>query len=388
MVRLFSFMMSLGLASAGPLLIPRQETTRKLIVGAPGQILAYDFDGTTFNNTANITEPGASASWMIFKEPMFLYAVNENANNTRMFYLDPLTSTIASEPASNVNGSSGVVSLAFNKNQTVMVGTSYSEGQVDIWDVALDGSLKLLKQVVLEGPVGPNNASQGVHRAHQAILDPTGKFFAINDLGGDAIHFLDAETFEITSRVQVEPSGAGPRHGGFIGGNATTLPTHYVVVCELKNLVLLYQVEQAPNGTIAMSLNQTLSTFGEAFPPANATSAAAGELIVASNQKDIYVSNRLTGNDTDNISHFVFENGAVTFADQVSSGGQQPRMFSLSKDESILFSSNQNGGSGLLAFKRCEKTGTLTGTPAASVANTDINPLPGFGPQFVIELPQ
>lgn len=380
-------MMSLGLASAGPLLIPRQETPRKLIVGAPGQILAFDFDGTKFNNTANISEPGAAASWMIYKEPLFLYAVNENANNTRMFYMDPLSSTLVSKPVSNVNGSSGVVSLAFNKNETILVGTSYSEGQVDIWDTsAPDGSLKLLKQIVLQGPVGPNNASQGVHRAHQAILDPSGQFFAINDLGGDSIHILNAETLEFTSRVQVEPSGAGPRHGGFIGGNATTLPTHYVVVCELKNLVLLYQVEKAANGTIALTLTQTLSSYGEAYPPANATSAAAGELVVASNQKDIYVSNRLSGNATDSIAHFVFGNGSIKFADQVSSGGLLPRMFSLSKDEKILFSSNQNGDNGLLAFARCTETGTLSETPVAVMTNAEINPLPGFGPQFVLEV--
>lgn len=41
-------------------------------------------------------------------------------------------------------GSSGVVSLAFNKDQTVLVGAAYGEGQVDVWNVsASDGNLEV-----------------------------------------------------------------------------------------------------------------------------------------------------------------------------------------------------------------------------------------------------
>lgn len=33
-------------------------------------------------------------------------------------------------------GSSGVVSLAFNKDQTVLVGAGYGEGRIDVWNVS------------------------------------------------------------------------------------------------------------------------------------------------------------------------------------------------------------------------------------------------------------
>ncbi|KAI0127307.1 Lactonase, 7-bladed beta-propeller-domain-containing protein [Xylariales sp. AK1849] len=349
--------------------------------------MAFDFDGTTFKNTANVSEPGTSASWMIFKAPNLLYAVDENSNSTRLYNFDPDTSKISPEPVSVGEGSAGVVSLAFNQDQTRLLGASYSQGQVDVWDISAEnGSLKLLKQVVLEGPTGPNTASQGVHRAHQAVLDPTGSFFAIADLGVDAVHFIDAKNFEITSTVNVEPAGAGPRHGAFIGGSADTLPTHYVVACEMKNILVLFEVAETDDGKIAMTNAQTLSTYGDAFPPANETSAAAGELLVASNQKDIYVSNRLTGNDTDSISHFVFEDGKMAFVDQISSGGLLPRMMSLSADESLLFCANQNGTNGFVALKRCDPSGSLTDTPEAVLINSEINYQPTFGPQFVMEI--
>ena len=59
--------------------------TKKLLIGAPGQILAADFDGTSFDIVANVSEAGTGPSWMLFKEPDILYVVNENSNNTRLF---------------------------------------------------------------------------------------------------------------------------------------------------------------------------------------------------------------------------------------------------------------------------------------------------------------
>jgi 6-phosphogluconolactonase (cycloisomerase 2 family) len=382
------FLVQLGVASAAAMLTPRQNSTsltRKLIVGGPGQILAYDYDGQTFTNTANSSAAGTAPSWMIFKQPNRLYAVDENSNSTRLFNLSPLNNSLSAQPVSVVNGSSGVVSLEFNKNKTHLVGTSYSEGQVDVWDVSSpDGSLKLVKQIPLPGPTGPAEI-QSVHRAHQAVLDPTGRFFAIADLGGDAIHFIDSASWEINNTIQVEPAGSGPRHGAFIGGDCMTLPSHYVVACELKSLITLFEVEVTGQGQLNLTNPQTLSTFGDAFPPQNTTSAAAGELIAASNERDIYVTNRNTGNETDSISHFVLQDGKLVFADQISSGGVGPRQLSFSKDQSIIFGTNQAGDAGLVAFQRSTEDGTLT--LVSSLPNSNFSSSAGSGPQFVQEIP-
>lgn len=358
-------------------------STRKLIVGAPGQILGYDYNGTAFTNTANSSAAGTAPSWMLFKEPNLLYAVDENSNATRLFDYTPSNNSLSSEPVSVGNGSAGVVSLSFNKDKTILLGGSYSDGQVDVWNVSSpDGSLQLMKQIPLVGTLGPDQTS---HRAHQVVMDPTGQFFAVPDLGGDAIHIINASSWEISNVVYVE-AGAGPRHGAYIGGNSSTAATHYVVVCELKNLIILWEVDMT-GGNLNLTNPQTLSTFGDDFPPQNATSAAAGELIAASNNKDIYVTNRLTGNGnfTDNISHFVLENGKLSFADQVSTDGINPRQLSFSMDESIIFGVNQGGNTGLYAFKRCSKQGTLT--LASSVGNTEAAIAGTLGPQFVQEIP-
>ncbi|KAH8653720.1 Lactonase, 7-bladed beta-propeller-domain-containing protein [Xylariales sp. PMI_506] len=399
MIKSLRLLLTLGLASADQAVVrsSETETARQLIVGAPGQVLTYEFNGTGFANVGNISEPGRAASWMALNAATnVLYAVDENSNATRAFTYDPTTNEVSAEPFSLVNGSSGVVYLEFDQSRTHMLGASYSEGQVDVWDLsAADGSLDLVKQLVLEGPVGPNQASQGVHRAHQALLDPSGQFFAINDLGGDAIHFVSASTFEITNRVQVEPAGAGPRHGAFIidpasnpDGSSTATPTHYVVACELMNLIILYELSvDATSGSVLLTNPQTLSTYGPGSPPANASTAAAGELILASNQRDIYVSNRNSGNATDSVAHFVFSEGAIAFVDQAPSGGISPRMMSFSADETLVFVANQEGADGIVVLERCADSGELSTTPLAVLPNADINTQTGgWGPEFVLEV--
>lgn len=62
------------------------DAKKILIGGGPtGMVGAADFDGTSFEIVANETIAGTSASWMLFKEPNLLYAVDENSNTTRLF---------------------------------------------------------------------------------------------------------------------------------------------------------------------------------------------------------------------------------------------------------------------------------------------------------------
>ncbi|KAK8113170.1 isomerase YbhE [Apiospora sp. TS-2023a] len=401
MVRLTSMLLNLGLALAAPSLIARQDqgaVNKKLIVGAAGQILSFQFDGKTFKPISQVKEEGKAASWMVFKQPNHLYAVDENSATLRLFNYDPATGKVSDKPVSEQTGSPGVVSLEFNKDKTRLLGGSYSNGTVDVWDVSAgDGAMKFIKNTTLTGEL--LNPKHTTHRAHQIVPEITGRYFAVNDLGGDAIHILDSKKdFNVTSVTKVEPVGCGPRHGGFLSTNPgapnpAILPTHYVVLCETMNLVQLFSIEKKADETLALTHVQTMSSYGT-IPPANATSAAAGELTVARNSKDIYVTNRLSGNATDNVAFFTFTtaNGkaSLTFMNQVSSGGISPRMMSLSrdKDQSIMFVANPMGENGIVALQRSENCGKLTGKPMATIVNTTISKeVGGFGPQFVLEIP-
>jgi 6-phosphogluconolactonase (cycloisomerase 2 family) len=315
-----------------------------------------------------------------------MYAVNENGNNLNQFTLDA-SSRSKLTYVTSVTGSSGVVFLEFNKDQTRMVGAAYGSEMIDVWDVSATDAPKLLKQIQVEGSLGPG---QTAHHPHQALLDPSGRFMVLPDLGGDQLLVLDTkdDKYEITSTVSLF-SGAGPRHGGFIQADDKVF---YTVACELSNKVLLYQLGYS-DSELAFTELSTQSTYGTHFPPVNASSAAAGELVVASNNKDVYISNRLSGNDTDSIAHFVFdaEKTSLSFANTVSSFGILPRDMSLSLDEELLFVANQGGDNGLVALHRCPVTGTLSAEPVATMLNSELI-APGLegqanvGPQFIQEI--
>ncbi|KAI1770445.1 putative isomerase YbhE [Hypoxylon cercidicola] len=377
-------LLTLGTAVAMPPKTRQSATMHKLVIGTPFQILTGVFDGSKFSITGNHTEAGSAPSWLLYKSPNLLYAVNENANDTSLFTLDCGTGNPTFTSAAN--GSSGVVFLEFNSDKTRMVGAAYGSGMIDVWDVsAADGSLKLLKNIVVPGEPNP---AQGAHHPHQALLDPTGRFFVIPDLGGDSILVLDSkdDAYEITNTVTL-PVGTGPRHGGFL----TSGDIHYYTLAsELSNELFLFELKYEDDKLDFAEL-QKQSTYGPGFPPANASSAAAGELIVASNNRDVYVSNRLSGNETDSIAHFKFSDAKLDFADTVSSGGTLPRMFSLSTDETLAFVANQAGDAGLAAFKRSEDSGELSPTPIAmlpqeSLVAPALAATPSMGPQFVLEI--
>ena len=163
-----------------------------------------------------------------------------------------------------------------------MLGASYGQGTVDVWDTSsADGRFYLLDQITLEGPVGPVvTRGQGQHRAHSTALEPSGRFFVVNDLGGDSLHILSAEDRKVhfQSRVQVQPVGCGPRHGAFLSlGHSSSssrssrkqvheedaplagMATHYVVACELSSQLLLFEVSTYTaviGGRAELAMNQ------------------------------------------------------------------------------------------------------------------------------------
>ncbi|KAI0103806.1 Lactonase, 7-bladed beta-propeller-domain-containing protein [Nemania sp. FL0031] len=374
-----------GMAAAAPHIMARDSKTYNLFVGGPGQVMIGEFDGSNFKVTGKYEEAGAAPSWMTYKHSTgALYVNNENGVDLNVFDPKPAVPTVTG----SVNGSSGVVFFQFNKDQTRMIGAGYGAGTVDAWDTSATGAPKLLKTVSITGPLGPGQTG---HHPHQAILDPSGRFMVIPDLGGDQLLVLDIEkdAFAIKNTVALSP-GFGPRHGSFISGGGKL---YFVVACELSNIVVLYEADYTDEQGIAFKWISEQSTYGTGKPK-NATSAAAGAVLVAGNQMDVYISNRVSGDDTDSIAHFVFSAAGntttLTFKESISTAGQNPRSmaFSATKDQEVLFVANQAGKNGLAAFSRDGATGKLSADPIGTLAYEQLiakgmETTPGAGPQFV-----
>lgn len=371
-------------ATASALTIPENNmasraTQAKILLTNPGNIYIANFDGAKFD-IALKKQVSGNPTWMALAKPNLLYAVDENSATTRLLRLDLAGNKI--DEVTSVQGSSGVVHLEFTKDKSRMLGAAYGSSAIDVFDTS-NGGLKYVKSVKSNDKVGPVTGRQDKPHPHQSVLDPSGRFFAVNDLGTDKILIIDSQnSFNIVNRVPVLPAGCGPRHGAFFPAGAATA-THYMVVCEIKNVVVLYSLTYGGAKGIEFTAQQTISTFkSQADMPA---SAAAGELVLAPDNKNVYVSNRLTGQDTDNIAHYrVTGQGSsvkLEFVGLTSTGGRLPRMFSLSTDGANLLVGNQAGKLGVVALKR-NADGTLNATPVASI---DMSQFPGdtAGPAYV-----
>jgi 6-phosphogluconolactonase (cycloisomerase 2 family) len=393
-MRIATVLLSLaaGLACAGPTALSRRQAApKKLVVSSPGQVTSCHFDGTKFEAAGTPAKAeGMHFSWLVFKEPNHLYGANENNNEVRHWTVGA-DGTVTQE-GTDQTGSTGVVHTAWNKDQTVLVGTAYgSNGTIDVWDVAQDGSLKLRKSVpvpALEKP-GPNAARQEAPHCHQAVLEPAGGFFAINDLGSDMIHVLSTTDYSLVNHVATEP-GCGPRHGGFVGRPGQQA-THYLVACELSNKVLVYALtHDAAGGNLQLSQTQSLSTFAAGTAPA--AGAAAGELVVSDDLASVYVTNRLTGAPADSVAHFSLgECGTLAFVAEASSLGRSPRMASLSRDQTVLFSTNVGKGDGdnvnrLVARSRGADGALGDALAVEKLTEAELAATDFLGPSFVQEI--
>lgn len=138
-MRIFHLFAPLAAAAS----LPRQAPApTKLLIGARDQILVADFDGIEFTIVANATEEGTNPSWLAFRDPNLLYAVDELNAVTNLFEVtlpsppyhlrnksadasqfDPASNTLTKVQAAE-GGSSGVVHLEFNLDKTRLVGSS------------------------------------------------------------------------------------------------------------------------------------------------------------------------------------------------------------------------------------------------------------------------
>ncbi|EXK78658.1 hypothetical protein FOQG_16662 [Fusarium oxysporum f. sp. raphani 54005] len=338
-------------------------TPTNMLVGFPKHIAVADkMQGFPFSIDKEVT---GVPSWMALNYPNLLYAVDESSNALTLFEINLVSDEITAK--SSKEGSSGVVHLEFNADNTRLIGCAYGNGTIDIWNTT-NGGLGLIKTVPSPGQPGLDKERQASPHPHQANLDPTGRFFVINDL---------------VNIIHISPQGCGPRHGVFYPQGAFRA-THYILVCEISNKVLVYTVSYREN-YLDFTQIQSTSTFGPGLPPANSSSAAAGAIVLAADNRHLYVSNRQTGNSTDSVSHFQINHSNSTFLSlqfvgSASTYGISPRMMSFSHEDRYLLIANQAGGFGLVALER-RLDGTLEAENPISVLGG-----PDFTPQFIQQI--
>lgn len=359
----------------------------RVVYANSGHIYLASYDGNQFTTTVNSSFKNTDPSWLAFVGPNSLYAVNDIASNTFLYNIDVNGNTI--KQVTNKQGSNGVVHLEVNKAKTRMLGAGYGAGTIDVWNIE-NGGLTLLKTIQSTGPLGPDPDRQDAPHPHQSVNDPTGRYFLVNDLGTDSILVIDSQNdaFNIVNRLAVTPAGSGPRHGVFYPFGAAQA-TYYFLLCEMGNVLIAYRLTYTDSGTgIEFETTQVLNTFGpNSVKPAG---AGAGELVLSPDSKDLYLSNRLTGQATDNIAHVkIIDQGGnvlkLLWVNSVSSGGTGPRMFSISNDGSSLLVTNQDGALGVTAISRSTSDGSIAAGFHGTISSGAFGQS-GQGPQYIKQI--
>lgn len=343
---------------------------------------------STSGPTANIQQLAVNAgcapqaSWLTLDKPNgILYCLDEsfgNPNGSLSSYKTSANGTLTQlkrveTPAGPVYATiygEGGKGLAVAEYQ----GASFSSYLKD------PNSLATVEQVTWTLPhPGANATRQDTPHPHEVILDPTGAFFLVPDLGSDLVRiFLINQTSLEWTPVDplVTPPGSGPRHASFVIGDKNQ--TYLYLTSELANTVTGYEVTYNANKTLSFKQVFEAPSHGPGtVVPAAATVA---EVVTSPDHRFIIVTTRsdaafnITNFDPKNTTQLVSDsittfsvdrtNGNLTLVQLYPSGGQIPRQFFINKAGTLLGVGQQ--GSGRAVFiNRDVASGKLTGFAGA-----------------------
>jgi 6-phosphogluconolactonase len=212
--------------------------------------------------------------------------------------------------------------LAFDRSRRHLFVANYSSGSFAIRAINPDGSLgdETAQRTFHGSSVDPDRQTRSY--AHSSVLDPSGKFVLVCDLGADKVWILAYR--EATGELVGEPAfaaihpGDGPRHMAF-HPNGRWL----YVDGEMGNSVTRFDWDAATGSATFGSRTSTV-------PAGFSGSSTAAELLLSDDGRHLYVTNR--GDDSIVTMNIDATTGDPQPADFVPSNGAVPRNFEFSPD--------------------------------------------------------
>lgn len=198
---------------------------------------------------------------------------------------------------------------------------------------------------------------------HQVILDPTGDFILVPDLGADQVRVYAIN--QHSGHLNVCPSlnytaGSGPRHGLFWKSNRSdsrNAPvTMLYTVSELSGHFNAFVVSYLSSGCLAFKETQSFVPYPGGQLPA---AGAPAELRMAGDS--LYASIRFDQGfaPNDSMSTMVrSSNGTVSFSQITSAYGTIPRTFVINKKGTLVAIGDQ-ASSNVAIVKRDPRSGAL-----------------------------
>jgi 6-phosphogluconolactonase len=234
-------------------------------------------------------------------------------------------------------GGSGTTNLWLDMSATTLLAANFGGGSVSSITVNSDGSLGSLVSTIKETGSGPNRRQASAH-AHSAVVDPSGRYVLVPDLGADRvfIYRFDAATHALQAddrtgpRPFVVPPGCGPRHIAF--GPDGTLA---YLLTELSAEVMVLRWDAA---NARLTLVQSLPVSNAAFQGVK----SGAEIAISQDGRFVYVENR--GENELVVYRVSPESGMLSLFQRTSSGGDKPWGFAIHPSGKWLLVANQRSG--------------------------------------------
>ncbi|MDP4268583.1 MAG: lactonase family protein [Bacteroidota bacterium] len=338
------------------LAVQAQNKHYRLLVGTytnPGKsegIYLYDLAPESKTCTQKFVAKGVENPSFVAltRDHKFLYSVNQNQTNATIsaFSFDEKNGTITFINKVDARGE-GPCYITVTDHHVITA--NYTSGSLCVFGRKADGSLTEAQQVIQHTGSSINKDRQSSPHVHQTIFSPDGKYLAVNDLGTDKVTIY-SYNMNGTSRTLVPhdslkvKAGSGPRHVTFSKDGKRVY-----LIQELDGTLSVMQMNEGK-----LKLIQETSVVKKS----NIETGAA-DIHLSPDGKFLYATNRGTANDISCFS--VDKNGTLTYKNQVSTGGDGPRNFTISPDGKYVLVGNQKTDN-IVIFKRNAITGQLTTT--------------------------
>lgn len=249
--------------------------------------------------------------------------------------------------------------LTTSRDGKFVLVANYVGGNAAVLPVGRDGALGEAVDLEQHSGSGPNKERQESAHAHSIILDGTGRYAFVNDLGIDRvmIYKFDGSNGKLSpnsdqAHYQTRP-GAGPRHFKFHPSGK-----YAFVINELDMTISSLAYDPAKG---ALREVHTVSTVPNGYTGEN----TCADLHVHPTGKFVYGSNR--GHDSIAAFRFDAAAGRLELIEHAPSGGKIPRNFAIDPAGKFLLVANQRSDS-IVTFSIDRESGRLRPTgQAASV---------------------
>ncbi|KAJ5976925.1 hypothetical protein N7501_000267 [Penicillium viridicatum] len=361
-----------------PFFISLAAATNLYATHYDGNIYSLSLDGgNSLSVTSSLKSCGDGPSWLTFDSSTRTMYCSDHAGNASMNGL--LTSYSVNqngrltELANTVDVGAAVHSVIYggkHGREKYLAVAHYGGSALSTFALPLRSDKKPLEVFRYKMSQPGIKPQQDSPHPHQVILDPTGDFILVPDLGADQVrvYAIDQNSGHLNVCPRLKyTAGSGPRHGLFWKSNPSDSRhapvTMLYTVSELSGHFNAFVVSYLSSGCLAFKETQSFVPYPGGQLPAAGTPA---ELRMTGNS--LYASIRFDQGfaPNDSMSTMVrSSNGTVSFSQITSAYGTIPRTFVINKKGTLVAIGDQ-ASSNVAIVKRDPRSGTL-GTLVANL---------------------